>query len=76
MVIQDIIDQLHSDPAGISSKFNIPLKTVYNWCSGSRKPPAYVITMMSRIIELEGRLIDGKTKDRLGEAVLRAGEDK
>ena len=29
ITIHDIIDILHSDPAGISKKFGIPLPTVY-----------------------------------------------
>ena len=50
MNIQDIIDAMRSDPAGISAKYGIPLRTVYGWCNGSRKPPVYVLTMMSDII--------------------------
>ena len=66
--IHDIIDMLHTDPAGISSKFGIPLRSVYNWCSGTRKPPEYIITMMLNIILLERRLKNnGYTKERLEE---------
>ena len=46
ITIHDIIDYLHSDPKGISDKFGIPLPTVYSWCNSSRKPPAYVLSMM------------------------------
>ena len=54
--IHEIIDLLKSDPAGISMKFGIPLRTVYGWCNGNRKPPEYVIMMMLNIILLERRI--------------------
>ena len=70
ITIHTIIDLLHSDPKGVSDKFGIPLKTVYNWCSGSRKPPKYVIIMMLWIIELQEelnrRVNNGTNTNRLG----------
>lgn len=66
MSIHDVIDVLRSDPKGISEKFSIPIITVYAWCRGSRRPPDYVISMMLRIIELEGGMNNGKDSDRLG----------
>ena len=56
LTIHTIIDLLHSDPAGVSEKFGIPLPTVYSWCNSSRKPPKYVIVMMIWIIELQKEL--------------------
>ena len=53
--IHAIIEMLHSDPAGISMKFGIPLRTVYGWCKGNRTPPDYLINMMLNIILLERR---------------------
>lgn len=58
--IHTIIEMLHSDPAGISSKFGIPIRTVYHWCEGTRKPPEYILMMMLNIILLERRLSDAK----------------
>lgn len=64
--IHDVIDLLETDPAGISLKFGIPLRTVYSWCSGERKPPEYILVMMMQIILLERRLaIYGDTKEGL-----------
>ena len=64
--IHTIIDMLRSDPVGISSKFGIPLRTVYSWCSGERVPADYVIMMMLNIILLERRLaIYGNEEERL-----------
>lgn len=56
ITIHEIIDMLKADPKGISHKFGIPLRTVYAWCEGSRKPPEYVLTMMLNIIMLERRI--------------------
>ena len=61
----DISEMLHSDPAGISTKFGIPIRTVYAWCAGTRQPPDYVICMMLNIILLERRLNNGNTDERL-----------
>ena len=66
ITIHTIIDMMRTDPAGISSKFGIPLRTVYGWCSGNRKPPEYVLMMMLTILLLEGRLkIYVKPEERL-----------
>ena len=65
ITIHDIIDILHTDPAGISKKFGIPLPTVYGWCNGNRQPPAYVIGMMYTIIKLEGLNNGKENSDRL-----------
>ena len=66
VTIQTIIDMMHSDPAGISSKYGIPLRTVYSWCEGTRRPPDYVLTMMLNIILLERRILtNGNTSEGL-----------
>lgn len=65
--IHEIIEIMRADPKGISNKFNIPLRTVYSWCSGERRPPDYIINMMHSILILEGRLNDnGNGKKELG----------
>ena len=66
--IHTIIEMMHSDPAGVSLKFGIPLRTVYAWCSGARKPADYVLCMMLNIILLERRLENnGNEAEELGE---------
>ena len=67
--IHNIIDLMRSDPKGVSDKFGIPLRTVYGWCKGFRTPPAYVLDMMQKIIELEGGIGHGKATDRLGSKI-------
>lgn len=64
--IHSIIDLFSSDPKGISTKFGIPLRTVYSWCEGTRKPPEYVLMLMYNIYLLETRLNDhGNEKEGL-----------
>lgn len=53
MSIHEIIDLFKTDPKGITEKFGIPLRTVYSWCEGTRKPPEYVLMMMYIIYFLE-----------------------
>ena len=53
LTIHNIIDAMHTDPAGISARYGIPIRTVWSWCRGERKPPVYVLVMMSDIITLE-----------------------
>ena len=67
--IHDVIEILKSDPQEISLKFGIPLRTVYSWCSGERKPPEYLICMMLQIILLERRLEYGNTEEELAEGM-------
>ena len=68
--IHDVIDLLETDPAGISLKFGVPLRTVYSWLSGERQPPKYLIMMMLNIILLERRLaIYGNSKEELAEGM-------
>ena len=64
--IHEIIEMMRADPKGVSDKFNIPLRTVYSWCSGERKPPDYIIKMMHYILILERRSSNGNEKERLG----------
>lgn len=67
--IHTIIDMLNSDPSGVSTKFGIPLRTVYAWCSGARRPPDYLITMMLNIILLERRSSNGNEAKELEEGM-------
>ena len=74
ITIEIIIEMMHTDPAGISSKYGIPLRTVYSWCEGTRRPPDYVLTMMLNIILLERRtLTNGNASEGLES---RMGESK
>jgi putative transcriptional regulator len=37
----------------LAKKFDIPLRTVQDWHAGRRKAPDYVISMMTRLLDLE-----------------------
>ena len=38
---------------GFSQFFNIPLRTVQNWCEGQRGCPPYVIAMAAEILSMQ-----------------------
>ena len=38
---------------------------VYSWCNSSRKPPAYVLSMMKQIIALEKGVYNGNEEEGL-----------
>lgn len=38
--------------AAMAERFGIPLRTIENWGSGVRTPPAYVLRMMAEILKL------------------------
>ena len=35
-------------------RFDIPLRTVQDWYAGRRKPPAYVVNMLTALLEYDG----------------------
>ena len=37
----------------LSRRFNIPLRTVQGWYIGERTPPAYVVSMIAELLDLE-----------------------
>lgn len=36
----------------LSRRFDIPLRTVQDWCAGRRTPPPYVVTMLTKLLEM------------------------
>lgn len=40
--------------------FNIPVRTLQTWEAGGTCPPAYVLGMMERILELESKILEGR----------------
>ncbi|MGN1342045.1 MAG: helix-turn-helix domain-containing protein [Bacilli bacterium] len=53
MTIKDICIKYNLSQTELSKYFNIPLRTIQNWHSGSRKPPEYIIDMIIKILEYE-----------------------
>lgn len=79
--IKDVMKMIKGDPMSTSEKFGIPLRTIYSWLEGTRKPPEYVITMMLNIILLERKIKNYDQKERLesgmgkkGSTVKKAGK--
>lgn len=35
----------------LADRFGIPLRTIEDWCAGKRKPPEYVVRMMSELLQ-------------------------
>lgn len=39
----------------LAERFDIPLRTVEDWCTGKHKCPEYVVQMMKYILNLENK---------------------
>lgn len=37
-----------------SRRYNIPLRTLENWDAGKSEPPAYVLDLLEKVIEIGG----------------------
>jgi putative transcriptional regulator len=53
MTIKEICETYDLSQTALARKFGIPLRTVQDWHAGRRKAPDYVISMMTRLLELE-----------------------
>lgn len=60
MEFRDILNASGYTMAQLNAKYGIPERTMRTWKAGTRKPPEYVLTMLSDILILERRLKDGK----------------
>ena len=40
----------------LARRFDIPLRTVQDWYAGRRKPPTYVVNMLSALLEYDQKL--------------------
>lgn len=48
--IKDICAEYNMGQTELSKRFGIPLRTVQDWHSGRRNPPAYVVSMMLELL--------------------------
>lgn len=48
--VPELIKKYGMTQTGFSQFFNIPLRTVQNWCGGQRECPSYVIAMAAEIL--------------------------
>lgn len=44
--------------------FGIPMRTVQNWETGLRAPAEYIVNMIERLLQAEGRLQDDNNGDK------------
>ena len=54
--IKEISETYHVTIQELSTKFNIPVRTVQNWVYGTNTPPAYIPRMIEHILRLENEL--------------------
>lgn len=48
-----ICEQFGYTQIGLAKRFDIPYRTVQDWHSGRRKPPAYVVNMITELLKQE-----------------------
>lgn len=46
MTFKDLVTKLQIDTKALSAKYNIPMRTIYRWLDGSRRPPDYVLLLI------------------------------
>lgn len=51
--IKDICKEYGYTQDGLAKHFDIPLRTMSDWCRGLRTPPPYVVTMLETILRRE-----------------------
>lgn len=57
--IREIRDNLGLSQRRFADKFGIPVVNVQHWEQGVAKPPAYVIGLIQRVVELESMIQGG-----------------
>ena len=63
MNFKDLVTNQHIDIKALSAKYNIPMRTIYRWLDGTRRPPDYLLLMIYDISLLEG-MTHGITSER------------
>lgn len=53
MTIQEICTTYGFTQTALAKRFDIPLRTVQDWCAGRRTPPPYVITLLEIALKKE-----------------------
>lgn len=55
MTIQELRKETGLSQSQFAKKFDIPVGTLQHWEQGIRKPPEYVLSLVERVIDYEGR---------------------
>jgi putative transcriptional regulator len=53
--IKDLCVQYGLGQSAMARRFNIPLRTLQDWYSERRVPPAYVVEMMAQLLEIDSQ---------------------
>lgn len=53
MTVKELCQQYDIAPPVLAHRFSIPPRTVQQWYAGDRTPPAYVVSMMEKILDVE-----------------------
>lgn len=56
MTFKDLVTNQQIDIKALSAKYNIPMRTVYRWLDGTRRPPMYLLLMIYDINLLERKV--------------------
>ena len=63
MNIKELRSQMGLSQSKFAAMFDIPVSTLKNWEQERRTPPAYVVSMIKTVLELQGILIDDNDID-------------
>lgn len=75
MTFKDLVTNQRIDIKALSAKYNIPMRTVYRWLDGTRRPPMYLLLMIYDINLLERKVSGhGITFEEGKELAGRMGE--
>lgn len=72
MTFKDLVTNCNIDTKALSAKYNIPMRTIYRWLDGSRRPPEYVLLLIYDNHLLEG-LTHGISSEKREELAGRMG---
>ena len=51
--IKSLCEAYGMSQTALARRFDIPLRTVQDWHAGRRKPPAYVVNMLTALLEYD-----------------------
>lgn len=49
MTFNELVDKHGLEPNDLTRRYGVPLRTVYTWYQGTRKPPEYLLSMIDRL---------------------------
>lgn len=58
--IKSLCEAYGISQTALARRFDIPLRTVQDWHAGRRKPPAYVVNMLTNLLEYDRKAKESK----------------